>query len=111
MVNSKKRGRPKGSKNKNTMSEKKHQRIEEISSVQDAFEREFSILPSTIKPTTTMITPCLEVEDMAPTNRNGIEDDEEMHFEFNGNDVDDGDGEGNGVVEQVGFESADKFDI
>ena len=113
MSNSKKRGRPKGSKNKETISKKKHQRIEEMSSAQDEFEREFSILPPTIEPTTTMMTPCLEVEDAAATNHNGngIEDDEEIGFEFNGNDVEDSDGEDNGVVEQVGFGHADEFDV
>jgi len=93
------------------MSKKKHQRIEETSSVQDAFEREFSILPSTIKPTTTMMIPWLEVEDLVPTNRSAIEDDEEMHLEFNGKNVEDSDGEGNSVVEQVSFSPADEFDV
>ena len=60
-----------------------------------------------------MMTPCLEVEDAAATNHNGngIEDDEEIGFEFNGNDVEDSDGEDNGVVEQVGFGHVDEFDV
>jgi len=48
---------------------------------------------------------------VAPTNRNSNQDDEEMHLEFNSNDVDYSDSEGNGVVEEVSFGPADEFDV
>ena len=79
---SRKRGRPKGSKNKS--SRKKEKQSKDILSAQDAFEMEFGISRSRIDPTTTK-TAAPEVVDSTVTENNGIgheEEEEEEEFFF-----------------------------
>ena len=117
MVDGKKRGRPKGSKNK---TKKKQQRVEDFSKAQDAFEREFSIprtkeasmaVESLTEGDRTNATNAINATNR--TNQDDIQHEEDIHFEFNGGEVEEENDYENyvGVSEQVGFGEVDEFDV